>query len=307
MQQTKHEKKRRMASESGSAIPVISGVNEMRRVAREIRSNAGSLALVPTMGALHEGHLQLVREAGQRDHPIVVSIFVNPTQFGPDEDFDRYPRTLETDLQALQNVGGVDAVFAPSVADMYPEGLEALATEVAVRHLPDHLCGAFRPGHFNGVTTVVSKLFNICVPSVAFFGKKDAQQYVIIRRMVHDLDFGIEIVGVDTVREPDGLALSSRNKYLSAEEREQATVLFEAVESARRLIEKGTGRHDALVASMTEVISRAPLARLQYAEAVSSETLKPRYEFEPGQEILAAVAVYFGGTRLIDNAFVTLP
>ncbi len=296
-----------MAAVSGSSIPIFSDIDQMRRVATEIRSSAGTLALVPTMGALHEGHLQLVREARKRDHPIVVSIFVNPTQFGPDEDFDRYPRTLETDLEALGSVGGVEAVFAPSVSDMYPEGIEALATEVAVRHLPDHLCGAFRPGHFNGVTTVVSKLFNICVPSVAFFGKKDAQQYVIIRRMVHDLDFGIEIIGVDTVREPDGLALSSRNKYLSSEEREQAVVLFEAVQTARRLIQQGTGRHDAIVTSMTEVISRAPLARLQYAEAVSSETLKPRYEFESGDEVLAAVAVYFGETRLIDNVFVTLP
>lgn len=296
-----------MASVGGASIPVISRVDEMRGIATEIRSNSGRLALVPTMGALHDGHLQLVREARKKDQPIVVSIFVNPTQFGPDEDFDRYPRTLDTDLEALRDVGGVDVVFAPSVSDMYPEGLEALATEVAVRHLPDHLCGAFRPGHFNGVTTVVSKLFNICLPSVAFFGKKDAQQYVIIRRMVHDLDFGIEIVGVDTVREPDGLALSSRNKYLSTEEREQATVLFEAVEAARQLIEAGIGRHDALVASMREEIARAPLAKLQYAEAVSSETLKPRYEFESGEEILAAVAVYFGETRLIDNAFVILP
>ncbi len=296
-----------MVAVSGCTPRVISGVHEMRRACTKIRAKAGDLALVPTMGALHEGHLQLVREAADRRLPVVVSIFVNPTQFGPEEDFDRYPRTLESDLEALAGVGGVEAVFAPSVTGMYPDGLEALATEVSVRHLPDHLCGAFRPGHFNGVTTVVSKLFNICVPSVAFFGKKDAQQYVILRRMVHDLDFGIEIVGVETVREADGLALSSRNKYLTPEQREQAVVLFEAVQVAKRLIEEGNGRHDAIVGSMTTAISRAPLARLQYAEAVSSETLRPSYEFESGEEVLAAVAAFFGNTRLIDNVFATLP
>ena len=286
---------------------LISDVGEMRHLCRGIVARREELALVPTMGALHAGHLAMVRQAVESRLPVVVSIFVNPTQFGPDEDYHRYPRTPEKDLAALDDIGGVDAVFTPGVGDMYPDGTDALVTEVTVTDLSDHLCGAFRPGHFKGVATVVTKLFNICVPTVAFFGKKDAQQYVILKRMARDLSFGIEIVGVETVRENDGLALSSRNNYLTAQEREQATVLYQAVRAARDEILKGETRSDVLVEQMTGIVDAAPLARLQYADVVSVSTLKPRARFDSGEEVLAALAVYFGSTRLIDSAFVTVP
>ncbi len=288
-------------------MELISDVGSMRDFCSDVKRSTGSLALVPTMGAIHEGHLELVRVAGRRARAVVVSIFVNPTQFGPDEDYERYPRTPEDDLQALAGLGVVDAVFAPGVTEMYPEGIENMVTQVSVRHLPEHLCGAFRQGHFDGVTTVVGKLFNICRPNVAVFGRKDAQQFVIISRMVRDLDFGVEVVGVETVREPDGLALSSRNKYLSAVDRKEAVVLYKAVTAARDAICSGERSRSKLVGLMTEHILRASHARLQYAEVVRTATLEPMDTLPAGEEVLAAVAVFFGKTRLIDNVFVGVP
>ncbi|BBM71912.1 pantoate--beta-alanine ligase [Rhodothermus marinus] len=287
-------------------MEVIRTVREMQAHADARRREGRRLALVPTMGALHEGHLALVRTARAHADHVTVSIFVNPTQFGPNEDYARYPRQLEKDVAALEALE-VDVVFAPTVEEMYPDGPEANLTWVYVEKLDAHLCGRYRPGHFRGVTTIVAKLFNICKPHVAVFGLKDAQQFQIIRRMVRDLHYDIELIGVPTVREPDGLALSSRNTYLSPEERKQAVVLSQAVEAARRAIEAGEQRPEAIVEAMRQILARAPLARVQYAEVVDAETLQPVTRIRPGQRVLAGVAVFFGDTRLIDSVFVEAP
>ena len=287
--------------------PVIDSIEAMQAEAEAARSAGRRLALVPTLGALHDGHLALVREArrqvGERGH-VTVSVFVNPTQFGPGEDFEAYPRDLEADLEALAPLG-VEAVFAPAAAAMYPFGLPPFAT-VAVRDLDRHLCGAHRPGHFEGVTTVVAKLFLACRPHVAVFGQKDAQQLAILRRMTAELGFGIELVGHPTVREADGLALSSRNAYLSGDERAQAVVLSRALRAVEAAVEAGERDAAALRASMEAAVAAAPLARLQYAEVVDADTLQPAEtlaeESPSAGRYLAALAVFFGGTRLIDNA-----
>lgn len=288
-------------------MEVIRTVAGMQAHAHQARRAGHVLALVPTMGALHEGHLALVRTARQQADHITVSIFVNPTQFAPDEDFEEYPRRLEDDLEALNTLGGVDAVFAPSVDEMYPDGQEAQRVWVEVDGLSEHLCGRYRPGHFRGVATVVMKLFHACLPHVGVFGKKDAQQFLILRRMVRDLSMDVEIVGVPTVREPDGLALSSRNRYLSANERAQAVVLSQAVETARERILKGEQRPSAIVEAMRNKLAQAPDADVQYVELVNTTSLTPVSQLEPEQEVLAAVAVFLGDTRLIDNAFVQVP
>ena len=285
-------------------MKLLRTIEETRREAETARCTGRRLALVPTMGALHEGHLALVDEASRRADHVTVSVFVNPTQFGPNEDLDAYPRTLDADLERLRERGGVDVVFAPAASEMYPEGA---STWVTVEGLTERLCGRYRPGHFRGVTTIVSKLFLACAPHVAVFGRKDAQQYLVLRRMARDLNFGVEIVGVDTVREADGLAMSSRNRYLNAEERRQARALSEAVFAVRRAVEGGEQRSEALVELMRSRIERESLARLQYAEVVDTERVEPVERIEPGQEVLAAVAVFFGTTRLIDNVFVRAP
>lgn len=287
-------------------MKVIQTVSEMQAHADARRREGRRLALVPTMGALHEGHLALVRTAREHADHITVSIFVNPTQFGPSEDYARYPRQLSQDVATLEALG-VDVVFAPPVEEMYPDGPEANLTWVYVEKLDAHLCGRYRPGHFRGVTTVVAKLFNICKPHVAIFGLKDAQQFQIIRRMVRDLHYDIELIGVPTVREPDGLALSSRNTYLSPEERRQAVVLSQAVQAAREAIMAGEQRPEAIVEAMRQILAQAPLARVQYAEVVDAETLQPVRRIQPGQRVLAGVAVFFGDTRLIDSVFVEAP
>jgi pantoate--beta-alanine ligase len=295
-------------------MDLVRTVPAMQAEAGAARCAGRRLALVPTMGALHRGHLALVEEARRRVGPeghVTVSIFVNPTQFGPGEDFDAYPRTLDADLDALREVGGpggsgqaVDAVFVPTTDAMY-DG--AARTTVAVGAMGETLCGAHRPGHFDGVTTVVAKLFVACRPHLAVFGRKDAQQFLILRRMTRDLGFDIEIVGVETVREADGLALSSRNRYLGEEERKQAVVLSTALAGVRQRVADGERRAPVLVDSMRKMVASAPLARLQYAEVVDTETLAPVEALQPGQEALAALAVYFDGARLIDNTFLDVP
>jgi pantoate--beta-alanine ligase len=284
-------------------MEVIPTVAQMRDRAEEARCSGRTLALVPTMGALHAGHLALVEEARRRGDHVTVSIFVNPTQFGPGEDFDRYPRTLEADLEALVATTGVDCVFAPPVDEVYPAGAR---TVVEVEGLDRHLCGAHRPGHFRGVATVVTKLFLACRPHVAVFGKKDAQQYVILRRLAQDLGLGVDVVGVETVREDDGLAMSSRNRYLSDEARRQAVVLSRAVLGAREEAERGERDAQALFDHMLRALAEASMAQVQYAEVVDAETLSPVARLESGREALAAVAVYLDGARLIDNQFITV-
>ena len=296
-------------------MDLIQTAHAMQALAEKERRSGRRLALVPTMGALHEGHLALVRAARQHADHVTVSIFVNPTQFGPGEDFERYPRALEEDLEKLEAAGGVDVVFAPSVEAMYPGGPDPASSagqavgraSVEVEGLAEHLCGRYRPGHFRGVTTVVTKLFHLGRPHVAVFGLKDAQQFLILRRMVEDLHFGIQLVGVPIVREADGLALSSRNGYLSLTERAQAVALSQAVTAAREGIEGGEQRVEALVETMLQRLAQADAARVEYAEIVDQRSLQPLKSIEPGQDVLAAVAVYFGPTRLIDNAFVTAP
>ena len=291
-------------------LPVFSTVEAMQAEADAARRAGRRLALVPTMGALHAGHLSLIEEARRQVGPeghVAVSVFVNPTQFGPGEDFDAYPRTLAADLAALSGLDAPpDAVFAPTAEAMYPLGLPTL-THVHVGKLGERLCGAHRPGHFDGVTTVVTKLFLACRPDVAVFGQKDAQQLAVLRRMTAELGFGIAVVGAPIVREADGLALSSRNRYLGAEERRQAVVLSRAVAAAAAAVAAGERSGNALVGLMTDEIGAAPMARVQYAELVDADTLQPVDRLQPGQRALAAVAVYFGETRLIDNAAFTAP
>ena len=291
-------------------MEVFRTVDDMQSHADEARAAGRTLALVPTLGALHEGHLALVRRALDEADHVTVSVFVNPTQFGPDEDYDDYPRDLEGDKKKLDALG-VDALFAPPAGEMYPyaddEALPGPLAWVEVNRLDETLCGAHRENHFRGVTTVVSKLFHACKPDIGVFGKKDAQQYVILKHMVEDLLFDLDIVGVPTVREADGLAQSSRNAYLDEEEREQATVLYEAVTAAREAIEGGEQDAKAVVRSMDNILVTAPDAEVEYAEVVDAHTLQSVEHMAPGQEVLAAVAVYFGDTRLIDNAFVQVP
>ena len=273
---------------------------EVQRCCEAARLQDKRIGFVPTMGYFHEGHLALMRRAREENDFLVVSLFVNPTQFGPDEDYRRYPRDFDRD-KGLAEEEGVDLLFAPSVEDMYPEGY-ATYVEVTGR-LTSSLCGVSRPGHFRGVTTVVAKLFNIVKPHRAYFGEKDAQQLRVIKRMVMDLNFDIEIVAVPTVREPDGLAMSSRNEYLSPEERKAALVLWRSLNLARSLVEAGERKADRIVSEMRRLIESEPLARIDYVEIVDSETLENVDVIEG--EVLVALAVYIGTTRLIDNIVIS--
>lgn len=277
---------------------VIEAVKDAQDWAFAARDQRLTIGLVPTMGALHEGHLSLIRRAHAENDLVAVSIFVNPTQFGPTEDYARYPRQLETDCKVAEQAGA-SIVFAPTPEEMYTQHF---ATWVEVERLTRGLCGAFRPGHFRGVATVVAKLLNILLPHRAYFGQKDAQQLVVIRRMVEDLNFPVEIVACPTVREADGLALSSRNLYLSPEERAQAPVLYRALKTVERLIKEGHEEVGDLKAEAMKVFSEAPLARVEYFEIVDPQTLEPIEKVEG--PVLVAVAAWFGSTRLIDNVFV---
>ncbi|HPT16262.1 MAG TPA: pantoate--beta-alanine ligase [Kiritimatiellia bacterium] len=278
-------------------MKIIASASEMQQTALALRAAGKRLAFVPTMGNLHDGHLSLVRLAKTRADVVVLSIFVNPTQFGPNEDFAAYPRTFEAD-RALCEREGVDLIFHPSVPDMYPAGASVSVIETSLSRT---LCGAARPGHFAGVCTVVAKLFNLVLPHVAVFGEKDAQQLRIIRRMVRDLRFPVEIVAGPTAREADGLARSSRNQYLTAEQRPQAVCLRRALDEAERRFAAGERDPAALVAAMRAVVARAPAAKIDYVEIVDDETLQP-LAGPIARPALAALAVWVGQPRLIDNA-----
>lgn len=260
-----------------------------------LRQEGKRLGFVPTMGALHEGHLALVRAARRRCDSVAVSIFVNPLQFGPNEDFAKYPRSLEHDRQLLE-AENVDVLFTPSVEEMYPAGA---STIVHVEGLSERLCGKSRPGHFRGVTTVVAKLFHVVQPHIAFFGQKDAAQVAILRKMVRDLDFPLEIAVEPTVREKDGLALSSRNAYLDPQQRKHALVLYRALMRVQTLVDQGEARASNLVEAGRSVMAEEPEVRLDYLEIVNSDTLEPVEDVSRGA--LVAVAAYLGSTRLIDN------
>ncbi len=274
---------------------VARSIAEVRELLRAARRAARVLGLVPTMGALHAGHASLIQAARADGCFVLVSIFVNPTQFGPHEDFSRYPRPESADLAACE-AADADAVFLPSVGEMYPP---ESYTRVRVEHLTHHLCGPFRPRHFEGVATIVCKLFNIVQPDRAYFGQKDAQQLAVIRRMVRDLNFAIEIVGCPTRREPDGLALSSRNAYLAPAERAQAACLHQALQAARAAITAGALRPEPVLAQMRRIIEDAGPARIDYISIVDADTLQPLETLRP--PLLIALAVHIGKTRLIDN------
>ncbi|SMP14381.1 pantothenate synthetase [Desulfurobacterium pacificum] len=277
-------------------MEIVDKISELREKISVFKDKGKSVGFVPTMGYLHEGHLSLVRKAKEENDVVVVSIFVNPTQFAPGEDFERYPRDVERDRTLLEKEG-VDVLFIPSVEEMYPGGF---STYVEVLNLTEGLCGAKRPGHFRGVTTVVAKLLNIVMPDKAYFGKKDYQQLKVIERMVKDLNFPVKIVGCPIVREPDGLAMSSRNVYLSLEERKAATILYRSLLLAKEYYEKGGRDAEELKEKIVSFISAEPLVKkIDYVEIVDGETLNPVEKLYPG--VLVALAVFVGNARLIDN------
>ncbi len=278
-------------------MKIVERTVDMQAWSRARRREGLTIGFVPTMGFLHEGHLALLRQARAKADVTVASIFVNPTQFAPNEDLAKYPRDLPRDAQMCE-AEGVDVVFHPAdPAEIYPPGFQ---TSIAVAEIAKPLCGASRPTHFAGVATVCCKLFHIVMPHFAVFGEKDYQQLLVIERLVADLNMDLEIVHGPTVREPDGVAMSSRNKYLSADERQQATALIRSLTQARQLVEQGERRRDELLAAVRATIAAAPLARIDYVELRNLPDLSPAPE-RPAGDCLLALAVFYGKTRLIDN------
>jgi pantoate--beta-alanine ligase len=279
-------------------MQIAKTIGEIRKYVAEARTAGKTVGFVPTMGALHAGHGSLIESAAKRCDYVVVSIFVNPTQFGPGEDFEKYPRPFEKDAQLCEAHGG-HAIFAPSANEMYPR---KNLTWVTVDKLTEPLCGQSRPGHFRGVTTVCTKLFNVVGADVAFFGQKDAQQAIVIRRMVADLNVPLEIVMCPTVREPDGLAMSSRNQYLSPQERKEAPVIYRSLQRCAELIDKGERDATTIVEEMQKVLRQSPALRPEYVSVLDAESLEPCDPIHG--RILVAVAGRLGATRLIDNIMV---
>ena len=279
-------------------MEIAKTIESVRKLVRTARSGDKRIGLVPTMGALHIGHILLIEEAVKGCDFVVVSIFVNPTQFGPGEDFEKYPRNFDADLEICRE-RGVDVVFAPTAREMYKaENL----TWVNVEKLTEPLCGRFRPGYFRGVATVCAKLFNIVGPDIAFFGQKDGQQAVVIRQMVADLNMPLEIVVCPTIRGPGGLAVSSRNQYLTEQERKDATIIYKSLEKCREMIESGVRDSKTIIAQMRNVLRTAPSIEIEYLSIVDAETMEA-VEHISGR-VLAAVAARIGSTRLIDNIVV---
>jgi len=275
-------------------MKVIRKIKFLRKYIRKLKQDKKIIGFVPTMGYLHEGHLSLIQQARKECDIVVVSIFVNPLQFGPKEDFKKYPRDIKRDLAFCR--GLVDIVFIPYDKEMYPENF---LTFVEVKQLSDILCGASRPGHFRGVTTVVNKLFNIVLPDKAYFGQKDAQQAIIIKKMVEDLNLDISIRILPIIRHPDGLAMSSRNVYLSEKERQESLVLFRSLILAKRLIKQGERDSKIILRKMSQLIKKAKSARIDYLSINDARTLQPLRIIKG--EVLILVAVFIGNTRLIDN------
>lgn len=279
-------------------MKVIKNAITLQKICLRLRRQGFKIGFVPTMGALHEGHLSLIRQARKENDYLIVSIFVNPTQFGPKEDFKRYPRPIKKDL-ALCRKEGVDFVFLPKTEDIYPKGY---TTYVTVEGLSSLLCGRFRPGHFRGVATIVTKLFNIVQPTISYFGQKDYQQAIIIKRMVSDLNIPVKIKIMPIIREKDGLALSSRNIYLNAQERKDALILSKALSLAKLLIKSGNRVPTRIIQKMRQLIEEKKTAKIDYIEIVDSQTLKPLKKISG--KCLIALAVWIGKTRLIDNAII---
>jgi len=276
-------------------------INKVRKIIKKAKSKKKIVGFVPTMGALHLGHLSLIREAKKECDFVVVSIFVNPIQFGPHEDYRRYPRNFKEDKKILEEEK-VDLLFLPSVKAMYPENFSTYVEEVS---LSKYLCGRFRPGHFRGVTTVVAKLFNIVSPDISYFGQKDFQQAQIIKRMVRDLNFSIKIKVLPIIREEDGLAMSSRNSYLTYSEREKAKFLYRSLKKAEKMIKKGEKDAGKIKRRMIEFIKeKIPESKIDYVEIVSPFALENLNTLKKNQKVLIALAVHLGGARLIDNILV---
>lgn len=280
-------------------MEIIRTVDQLKKRCVEIKNKNLKIAIVPTMGYLHEGHLTLIRKAREYGDFTLATLFVNPTQFGPNEDFERYPRDEKRDIAEAEKAGA-DALFIPDVKEMYPENYK---TYVAVEGLSEKLCGKTRPGHFRGVATVCLKLFNMSRADFSIMGLKDAQQVIILRKMLKDLNVPTEIIGEPIVREKDGLAMSSRNAYLNAEERRQALVLSKSLREADAYIKGGETGAAEILEMIRKMISESPLARIDYVEMVSAETLEPLAVYAPGKTLIA-LAVYFGKTRLIDNLMI---
>ena len=278
-------------------MEVVHTIPELRAAVARARQAGKSVGFVPTMGCLHEGHLSLIRRAKQETGFVVVSIFVNPTQFGPNEDFAKYPRTFEDDRRGCE-AAGASLIFAPSAADFYPAGA---STWVEVEGVSAGLCGEFRPGHFRGVATVVAMLFNAAQADVAVFGRKDLQQLAVIRRMVRDLHFPVRIIAHETIREPNGVAMSSRNRYLTVEQLAQATAIPAAMEAAKSLARTGVTDAARLQAAAQAVLAAQPALKAQYCEIVDLETMAP-VASTAGKSCAIAIACHMGTTRLIDNA-----
>jgi len=276
-------------------MEVLKTVHDMQERSDAVRAAGKTIAIVPTMGFLHEGHLELMRAGKRHADELIISIFVNPTQFGPGEDLDHYPRDMEGDLRKARDVG-VDIVFVPSVEEMYPHRFQ---TRVQVENLPQHLCGLSRPGHFDGVATVVAKLFNITKPHLAVLGQKDYQQLAIISRMVMDLNMDVRILGVPTVREPDGLAMSSRNSYLSPEERRSALCLKKSIDLAQEMFQAGENHAHAIADALRALVLSHPFTDIDYIAFCDPVTLDDLDVLT--EETLLAMAVRVGKTRLIDN------
>ncbi len=276
-------------------MEIAKTIESVRSLVRAARGEGKNIGLVPTMGALHIGHISLIEAAVKTCDFVVVSIFVNPTQFGPGEDFEKYPRPLDADLKICRKTG-VDVVFVPTPDQMCPR--ENL-TWVNVEKLTESLCGQSRPIHFRGVTTVCTKLFNIVAPDIAFFGRKDAQQAIVVKRMVADLNMPLEIVICPTVRQPDGLAVSSRNKYLTEEQKKDATLIYKSLQKCREIIDAGATDSETIIAEMRKILSQAPSIQIEYISIIDAETLQNLDKI--AGKVLAAVAVQIGPARLIDN------
>ena len=276
-------------------MKVVHTINEVREIVKNWKKEGLSIGFVPTMGYLHEGHKSLILKSVSENDKTVVSVFVNPTQFGPNEDLAKYPRDLLRDTELVESAGA-DLIFNPEPSEMYPEHF---TTTVNTSEVTEHLCGAKRPVHFGGVCQVLTKLFNIVTPNKAYFGQKDAQQLAVVKRFVRDLNFDIEIIGCPIIREDDGLAKSSRNTYLSPEERKAAPLLYKSLLEGKKLIEAGERKASVIIKKITDVLNEEPLAKIDYVSIVDNQNIQP-IETLKG-EILVAIAVYIGTTREIDN------
>ncbi|MHC4790241.1 MAG: pantoate--beta-alanine ligase [Planctomycetota bacterium] len=279
-------------------MEITKTIKSVRNLVKAARSQGKKIGLVPTMGALHIAHISLIEAAAKACDFVVVSIFVNPTQFGPAEDFEKYPRPIEADLEICKKAG-VDVVFAPTTEQMYPQ--ENL-TWVNVEKLTEQLCGKFRPAHFYGVATVCAKLFNIVEPDIAFFGQKDGQQAIVIKRMVADLNMPLEIVVCPTIREPDGLAVSSRNRYLTEQQKKDATLIYKSLQKCEKLIADGVTDSKTIINRMRKILQKAPSIKIEYISIVDAQTVQPLDQI--AGKVMAAVAVKIGEARLIDNILI---